>query len=112
MPPRPEQRLLHHVLGPAAVAAGEADRVRPDRRRVAYGVGAYLVWGVLPLFWPLLKPAGSIEILAHRFVWSLGVVLVILTVQGRWAWIGELVAQPRRIGLLVAAAVLIAINWG
>jgi chloramphenicol-sensitive protein RarD len=35
------------------------------------GLGAYVVWGLLPLYWPLLEPAGAVEILAHRIVWSL-----------------------------------------
>ncbi|MDQ1599319.1 MAG: chloramphenicol-sensitive protein RarD, partial [Actinomycetota bacterium] len=35
-----------------------------------YGVACYLLWGLFPLYWPLLEPAGSIEILAHRIVWS------------------------------------------
>ena len=82
------------------------------RRGLGYAVGAYLMWGVFPLFWPLLKPAGSVEILAHRFVWSLIFVLAILAVQRRWAWVGQLVAQPRRLGLVAVAAMFIAVNWG
>ena len=58
-----------------------------SRRGLAYGAAAYLVWGLFPLFWPLLKPAGAVEILAHRVVWSLVVVVVILAVQRRWRWI-------------------------
>ena len=42
------------------------------------GVGAYLIWGVVPLYWQLLKPASAPEILAHRVVWSLGLLLVIV----------------------------------
>ena len=82
-----------------------------SRRGLAFGVGAYLLWGLFPLFWPLLKPATPLEILAHRIVWSLVVVLAILAVQRRWAWIPALVRRPARLGLLAAAGVLIAINW-
>jgi len=83
-----------------------------SRRGLGYGVAAYLLWGLFPLFWPLLRPARPLEILAHRFVWSLVFVLVILVIQRRWAWIGILLLRPRRLALLVAAAVLIAVNWG
>ena len=38
---------------------------------VLAGVGAYLLWGLFPLYWPLLEPAGAVEILAHRIAWSL-----------------------------------------
>src|SRR5690606_12520140 len=50
--------------------------VDDSRSGVLLGVGAYLCWGFFPLYWPLLEPAGSLEILAHRVVWSLLFVMV------------------------------------
>ncbi|MFE9648158.1 EamA family transporter RarD [Streptomyces sp. NPDC006365] len=76
------------------------------------GFAAYGMWGLVPLFWPLLQPAGAVEILAHRMVWSLGVVAIALLVIRRWAWAGELLRQPRRLGLITVAATVITINWG
>ncbi|MER7725571.1 EamA family transporter RarD [Streptomyces sp. NPDC096323] len=76
------------------------------------GLGAYGLWGVVPLFWPLLKPSGAIEILAHRMVWSLGVVGIALLVLRRWAWIGTLLRQPKKLGLITVAAAVITVNWG
>jgi chloramphenicol-sensitive protein RarD len=70
------------------------------------------MWGLVPLFWPLLKPAGAAEILAHRMVWSLAFVAVALLVIRRWAWAGELLRQPRRLGLITVAAAFITVNWG
>ncbi|WP_234527742.1 MULTISPECIES: EamA family transporter RarD [unclassified Streptomyces] len=70
------------------------------------------MWGLVPLFWPLLKPAGAVEILAHRMVWSLGIVGVALLVMRRWAWAGELLRSPRRLGLVTIAAAVITVNWG
>ncbi|MFZ4243972.1 EamA family transporter RarD [Streptomyces griseoincarnatus] len=70
------------------------------------------MWGLVPLFWPLLKPAGAVEILAHRMVWSLVFVAAALAVIRRWAWIGELVRQPRRLALITVAAAVITVNWG
>jgi chloramphenicol-sensitive protein RarD len=86
--------------------------VTDARRGLGFGAGAYFLWGLFPLFWPLLKPARPVEILAHRFVWSLLVVVIILAVQRRWGWIAVLLRQPRRLALLAVAAVTIAINWG
>ncbi|MFD4703118.1 EamA family transporter RarD [Streptomyces niveus] len=83
-----------------------------QRAGLLYGIGAYGMWGLVPLFWPLLKPSGAVEILAHRMVWSLAVVVIALLVVRRWAWIRELLAQPRKLGLLVVAAVTISVNWG
>lgn len=77
---------------------------------MASGVGAYVLWGLFPLYWPLLKPAGAVEILAHRIMWSLVTVGVMLTVARDWRWIRTL--GPRRSGLLVLAAAVISVNWG
>ncbi|MFE9767787.1 EamA family transporter RarD [Streptomyces sp. NPDC005808] len=70
------------------------------------------MWGLVPLFWPLLEPAGAAEILAHRMVWSLAFVGIALVVMRRWAWAGELIRQPRKLGLITVAAALITVNWG
>ena len=82
-----------------------------DRRGTAFGLSAYAIWGLFPLYWPLLKPAGAAEIVAHRIVWSFVVVIVILSVRRQWAWLAAYRREPRRVLLLAAAAVLIAINW-
>ncbi|MFI6119706.1 EamA family transporter RarD [Streptomyces sp. NPDC051064] len=83
-----------------------------QRAGLLYGIGAYGMWGLVPLFWPLLEPSGAVEILAHRMVWSLGVVGIALLFLRRWAWIGELLRQPRRLGLIAIAATVISVNWG
>lgn len=76
------------------------------------GFAAYGMWGLVPLFWPLLKPAGAAEILAHRMVWSLAFVAAALIVVRRWRWAGELLRQPRRLALVTVAAAVITVNWG
>ncbi|GAA3496142.1 EamA family transporter RarD [Streptomyces prasinosporus] len=76
------------------------------------GFAAYGMWGLVPLFWPLLEPAGAVEILAHRMVWSLFFVGAALLVIRRWAWLGELLRQPRRLALVTVAAAVITVNWG
>jgi chloramphenicol-sensitive protein RarD len=88
---------------------------RPDARSTAttgllMGLGAYGVWGLFPAFFPLLAPAGATEILAHRIVWTLVLMLGVLTVSGR---LRTLRGLPRRTWLMVTAASgLIAVNWG
>ena len=82
------------------------------RQGLVYGLGAYLLWGVFPLYFPLLEPTTPLEILAHRIVWSLLVLLVVLTVLGKWSWIRPLLRDRQRMWLLPAAAVTIALNWG
>ena len=81
-----------------------------NRRGLVLGVTAYLIWGLFPLYWPLLKPAGATEILAHRMIWSLVVMVLVLTVLRGW---GALRRAGLRTWLLVAlGAVTIAVNWG
>ncbi|MGW2303582.1 EamA family transporter RarD [Streptomyces sp. NPDC001809] len=82
-----------------------------ERAGLLYGIGAYGMWGLVPLFWPLLKPAGSVEILAHRMAWSLVFVGIALLAVRRWGWIGELVRSPRKLGLITVAAAVITVNW-
>ncbi|MEU3059976.1 EamA family transporter RarD [Streptomyces subrutilus] len=83
-----------------------------QRTGLLSGFTAYGLWGLVPLFWPLLQPAGAVEILAHRMVWSLAVVGVALLALRRWAWIRELLRQPRKLALTTVAASVITVNWG
>jgi chloramphenicol-sensitive protein RarD len=83
-----------------------------QRLGVAYGVGAYFLWGAFPLFFPLLKPAAPVEILAHRIVWSLAAVAVVLVATRSAGSLREVVRDRRRLLLLTGAALLIAVNWG
>ncbi|MDX3226569.1 EamA family transporter RarD [Streptomyces sp. ME19-01-6] len=82
------------------------------RSGLAYGFAAYGMWGLVPLFWPLLEPAGAVEILAHRMVWSLVAVVLVLLVLRRWSWIPPLLRQPARLGMIAVAAAVISVNWG
>lgn len=82
-----------------------------QRRGLVFGVSAYLLWGLFPLYWGLLEPSGPLEILAHRIVWSLVFVLGVLAVLRRWTWLRSLPSRRRSLGLLVVAAVLLGANW-
>ena len=79
------------------------------RAGLLFGLGAYGSWGLFPAFFPLLKPAGAFEVLAHRIVWTLAFMAVVLLVAG-------LGRQLRRIDrrtwlLLAAASMLVSANW-
>jgi chloramphenicol-sensitive protein RarD len=81
------------------------------RRGVVYGLAAYGLWGAVPVFWPLIKRAGALEILAHRIIWSLVIcVILLLTVvpRGWWSRIGN----RRQLPMLVLAAAIVSVNWG
>jgi len=86
--------------------------MRTSRTGIGYGLAAYVIWGLFPLYWPLLAPTPASQILAHRMVWSLVFVGAVLVVRRRWAFVSALRRDPRRVGLLVIAAIMISINWG
>src|SRR4051794_27060709 len=74
------------------------------------GLAAYGMWGLFPIYWPLLEPRPAGEGLAHRVVWSLVFVVALLLVSRRG--FRDLPRDRRSLGLLGVAAVLIGINWG
>ena len=89
-------------------AQGQSD----ERRGVAYGVGAYLLWGLAPLYFPLLEPANPVEIVGHRIVWSLAVVGAILALGAGFRPFLALLRDRRRGVLIALAALLVGLNWG
>lgn len=86
--------------------------VTEGRRGTLSALGAYSLWGLFPLFFHLLEPAGALEVLSHRIVWTLLVVGAIVLATRRVARVRAVVADRRRLLILVLAAVVIAVNWG
>lgn len=82
------------------------------RRGFLLGAAAYGMWGLFPLYWPLLDPAGAVEILAHRVVWSLVVMAALVLVLRRARRLRAMLSSPRRLTLLTVASVVIGLNWG
>jgi chloramphenicol-sensitive protein RarD len=75
-----------------------------------HGLGAYVLWGVLPIYWKLLDHVPALQIVAHRVLWSFVVLVALLTATRRWAALAAVMTR-RVITTYVLAAVLIAINW-
>ncbi len=98
-----------------AERASTRTKAGPERTEAStgffYGVTAYALWGLFPLYWPLLKPAGAFELLGHRIVWSLLVMLALVVVLRRGPAFRALVTHPRRALLLAGAAVVLSANW-
>jgi len=92
----------------AGPAAGDA---LPMGRGLAFGIGAYALWGVLPLFFLLLRPATAFEIVAWRIVLSLIFCVLLLTVRRGWPALIALLRDRRTTLVLGGASVLILVNW-
>lgn len=81
------------------------------RAGLLYGLGAYLCWGVMPLYFKLLATVPATEIVGHRIVWSLVFLAVLATLWRRWPAIRAAVTTGRVLMTLMLTAVLIAVNW-
>jgi chloramphenicol-sensitive protein RarD len=79
---------------------------------VLLGLAAWAMWGFFPLYWPLLEPAGAVEILAHRIFWSMLVMLGLVVATRKRATLRATLADRRTRTLLAVASVLITVNWG
>jgi chloramphenicol-sensitive protein RarD len=71
---------------------------------------AFLCWGLFPLYFHAIDEVPPLQILAHRMIWSLLFLLVVLTVRRQWGWL-RLARQPRVLGVFAASACLLSVNW-
>ena len=83
----------------------------PIGRGLVYGVGAYAIWGVLPLFFLLLRPATAVEIVAWRIVLSLVFCALLLTVTRGWPALIRILKDRRTVLIMGGAGTLILVNW-
>jgi len=78
---------------------------------IAYGIGAYVIWGLLPIYWRWLDAASAFEILAHRAIWSLLFCLIFLAYQKQLRTTFVLLKNPRTFSLLALTSLLLSANW-
>ncbi len=76
-----------------------------------FGLSAYILWGLFPLYWPLLKPASAYEIVAHRAVWTLVFCLIVLAFHRKLRQTISQVKNPKILLGLTTTTALISINW-
>lgn len=84
---------------------------KSSRNGLAAGVGAYLLWGILPIYFPLLEPATPLHVSAHRVVWSWVVCIVLLVVLSQWRTYTSAMRDREVFPRLALAAVLLSTNW-
>ena len=76
-----------------------------------FGVSAYTLWGLFPIYWPLLKPANPLEIVSHRAVWTLVFCFIILALTKALKPTLALLKRPKIVAGLFLSSILISINW-
>jgi chloramphenicol-sensitive protein RarD len=87
------------------------ERVPEQRRGLLLGVAAYGLWGGFPLYFPLLEPASALEILAHRILWSMVTMGLLVVLFRRTPQLRAILADRRTSLLLASAAMVITFNW-
>lgn len=94
------------------------EELRTDQERkmevsgLVNATAAFLLWGILPLYWKLLHSVSPLEILAHRIVWSFVFSAILLFSQRQWGQLRTVVAEPKKLLAIVAGALLVGFNWG
>jgi chloramphenicol-sensitive protein RarD len=80
------------------------------RTGILSAASAFLCWGLFPLYFHAIGEVPPLQILAHRMLWSLLFLLIVLAVRRQWAWL-KLLRQPRVVASFIASAVLLSVNW-
>lgn len=83
---------------------------------LVYGFGAYIIWGILPLYWKLLGNVGPVDILSYRIIWSLIFMTIYLVGWRKFPTfireVRELLKSKRSTLAIIVAAIFISLNWG
>jgi chloramphenicol-sensitive protein RarD len=82
-----------------------------SRRGFLLGIGAYTLWGFLPIYFKLLKGVPPVDIVAHRILWSMPLLALLITLASGWDKVRAAVTRPKTLGMLALTALLIAGNW-
>ncbi|TMH33328.1 MAG: EamA family transporter RarD [Betaproteobacteria bacterium] len=78
---------------------------------LAYAFLAYVLWGLFPLYFRQVAAVPALEIVLHRSVWALLVLLLLLTALRRWSWLRDVLGRPRQLALFALSALLLSGNW-
>jgi chloramphenicol-sensitive protein RarD len=87
------------------------DKAKVRSLGLLFGVSAYTLWGLFPIYWPLLKPANPLEIVSHRAVWTLVFCFIILALTKTLKSTLALLKRPKIVAGLFLGSILISINW-
>jgi chloramphenicol-sensitive protein RarD len=78
---------------------------------ILYGIGAYLLWGVFPIYWKFLHPVPALQVIGHRIAWSFVFLAMYVLATKQWQDFRSVAFKPKTIGLYMIASVLLSFNW-
>ncbi|WP_425507627.1 EamA family transporter RarD [Stenotrophomonas aracearum] len=94
------------------MSAVERTPLQEQRRGLAITAFTFTLWGLVPVYWHLLKAVPSQQIIAHRIIWSTVLVVAWLLISNGTGWWKQIAAQPRALPTLALSSLAIAFNWG
>jgi len=86
--------------------------VTEPQKGLVYGIAAYSLWGVIPIFWKLLGHVDAVEILAHRAIWGLGAFVGLALIGNEWPAVRAAFRDRRTLAVMTLSGALLAVNWG
>ena len=98
-------------MTPPADMTGRRRFTPEETAGLTFGVSGFLIWGLTPLYFKALGPLPAMEITAHRFVWSLVFMTIVMTAGRQWPAVARAIADRRVIAILLVTALLIGVNW-
>jgi chloramphenicol-sensitive protein RarD len=81
------------------------------KKGILYGIGAYLLWGVFPIYWKWLHTVSAIQLISHRIIWSFVLLVIILLATRQWKAFAAAVSSRRVLLIYLVSAVLLTVNW-
>ncbi len=82
-----------------------------DRKGVLYAIGAYVMWGLFPLYWTQLETISALQLIGHRIGWSFILLFIVILVTRQWGSFRRAAMDAKTVRIYLAAAVLISVNW-
>ncbi len=82
-----------------------------DRKGVMYAIGAYVMWGLFPLYWKQLEAIPALQLIGHRIGWSFILLVIVIVVTGQWRAFRREAIRVQTLRIYLVAAILICVNW-
>jgi chloramphenicol-sensitive protein RarD len=82
-----------------------------DKKGIAYAIGAYFLWGLVPIYWKLIKHVPALQLLGHRITWSFVLLMAALLAYRKWPQLRILISDRKALRIYPVAAILVGLNW-
>ncbi len=81
------------------------------KKGILYGIGAYFLWGILPIYWKMIPDVPALQITSHRVIWSFVFILLVVAIKKRWRGFKPVFEDKKKLLVYCLTAILLATNW-